>query len=160
MSFQGAMESVTDDQHKDILKVEVVDASWTFVYSNGYVVNLRGALTAWVRFLPFDPTRPPQAQLAGHGMMKIQQLQFDAERQEKYLALDAILGTRIPESPNLAVEGDDDRRYDDPRYIIANASIPVEPVNAFGIPQATMRCLEVRATLMCTLTLLLIQTAP
>ncbi len=29
------------------------------------------------------------------------------------------------------------------RIVIDRATIPVEPVNAFGIPQATMRCLEV-----------------
>jgi hypothetical protein len=38
---------------------------------------------------------------------------------------------------------DEDKKWEEPRQIIENGSIPGEPVNAFGIPQATMRCLEV-----------------
>ncbi|KAH8829934.1 LIM-domain binding protein-domain-containing protein [Flagelloscypha sp. PMI_526] len=34
---------------------------------------------------------------------------------------------------------------DDPHIVIENGSIPGEPVNAFGIPQPTMRCLEVKS---------------
>lgn len=39
---------------------------------------------------------------------------------------------------------EEEKRWDEPRVIIDRATIPGEPVNAFGIPQATMRCLEVR----------------
>jgi len=38
----------------------------------------------------------------------------------------------------------DDERWEEPRITYERAFIPAEPVNAFGIPQATMRCLEVR----------------
>ena len=37
----------------------------------------------------------------------------------------------------------DDERWEEPRITYERAFIPAEPVNAFGIPQATMRCLEV-----------------
>lgn len=49
-------------------------------------------------------------------------------------------------SPNGTVmhRVDDERLWEEPRVGIDQASIPGEPVNAFGIPQATMRCLEVR----------------
>ncbi|KAJ3743512.1 LIM-domain binding protein-domain-containing protein [Lentinula detonsa] len=33
-------------------------------------------------------------------------------------------------------------QWDEPRVLISQGFIPGEPVNAFGIPQATMRCLE------------------
>ncbi|KAH9956784.1 LIM-domain binding protein, partial [Russula dissimulans] len=39
----------------------------------------------------------------------------------------------------------DDERWEEPRITYERAFIPAEPVNAFGIPQATMRCLEVRS---------------
>jgi hypothetical protein len=39
----------------------------------------------------------------------------------------------------------DDERWEEHRITYERASIPTEPVNAFGIPQATMRCLEVRS---------------
>ncbi|KAK7471188.1 hypothetical protein VKT23_002598 [Stygiomarasmius scandens] len=40
------------------------------------------------------------------------------------------------------VGDDDDRKWEEPRVMIEKGFIPGEPVNAFGIPQATMRCLE------------------
>lgn len=33
-------------------------------------------------------------------------------------------------------------QWEEPRVLISQGFIPGEPVNAFGIPQATMRCLE------------------
>ena len=41
----------------------------------------------------------------------------------------------------------DDERWEEPRITYERATIPAEPVNAFGIPQATMRCLEVRVSI-------------
>lgn len=38
----------------------------------------------------------------------------------------------------------DEGGWEDHRITYERAYIPTEPVNAFGIPQATMRCLEVR----------------
>ncbi|KAF5390449.1 hypothetical protein D9757_005297 [Collybiopsis confluens] len=37
---------------------------------------------------------------------------------------------------------EDERKWEEPRVMIEKGFIPGEPVNAFGIPQATMRCLE------------------
>ncbi|KIP05816.1 hypothetical protein PHLGIDRAFT_107766, partial [Phlebiopsis gigantea 11061_1 CR5-6] len=142
LSLQGAYETKYDGYH-DILKIECHRASWTFQYSNGYIVNLRGAFTALIRIIPgmqeksiWLPSKHPGFS------MRIMSIAFDAETQEKSLLLDDILGHRKSDSPSLATEGDEERALNDPRIIIPNASIPVEPVNAFGIPQATMRCLE------------------
>ena len=90
--------------------------------------------------------------------LKVDRMQFDAMSHEKWLAFDAVLGERIPESPRItpspsapanapsapanAPSGEPDPN--EPRYIIEHAVMPAEPINAFGIPQATMRCLEVR----------------
>jgi hypothetical protein len=49
-----------------------------------------------------------------------------------------------PQPPPLQASQRDDERWEEPRITYERASIPAEPVNAFGIPQATMRCLEVR----------------
>jgi hypothetical protein len=96
-------------------------------------------------------------------MIKIDQLQFDATSHEKHIALDAISGPRVQMSPAMLearVGGggtigagggslsEEERRWEEPRVTIERANMPGEPVNAFGIPQATMRCLEV-----CQLTL-------
>jgi hypothetical protein len=45
--------------------------------------------------------------------------------------------------PPLQAGQRDDERWEEPRITYDRATIPAEPVNAFGIPQATMRCLEV-----------------
>lgn len=48
-----------------------------------------------------------------------------------------------PTQPPPAQTGQrDDERWEEPRITYDRAFIPAEPVNAFGIPQATMRCLE------------------
>ena len=65
-----------------------------------------------------------------------------------------LFRSRIPESPRIApsphmpsasngAPSEDPNRAEEPRYLIERAIIPTEPINAFGIPQATMRCLEV-----------------
>ena len=51
LSLQGAYETKYDG-YQDILKIECIRASWTFQYSNGYIVNLRGAFTALIRIIP------------------------------------------------------------------------------------------------------------
>ena len=88
--------------------------------------------------------------------LKVDRMQFDAFWHDKLLTYESILGERIPESPRVApspaagagvngVGGElDHGRLEEPRYSIERAIIPTEPINAFGIPQATMRCLEVR----------------
>lgn len=147
LSLDGARERLMGQGHAI---VECVHAVWTYKYHNGYTVTLRGPMTAHILVSPNSPSAPGQAQPPGY-QLKFDQLQFDANYHDKLLSLDAIM--RVPDSPqqpgglplpNGAMQPqDDDRRYDEPRYMIEHASIPAEPVNAFGIPQATMRCLEV-----------------
>lgn len=127
--------------------IECVSAIWTFRYTNGYTVHLRGPLTAHVLV-----TAIGNSQYA----LKFDELQFDANVHDKFIALDAIQGSRLMETPkirNISTPSpgtssqaqqqiDEDRRWEEPRLIISHGAIPGEPVNAFGIPQATMRCLE------------------
>lgn len=49
-----------------------------------------------------------------------------------------------PQPPPTQVGQRDDGGWEEHRITYERAYIPTEPVNAFGIPQATMRCLEVR----------------
>ena len=49
-----------------------------------------------------------------------------------------------PQPPAPQAGQRDDGGWEDHRITYERAYIPTEPVNAFGIPQATMRCLEVR----------------
>ncbi|KAG9317073.1 LIM-domain binding protein-domain-containing protein [Chiua virens] len=113
-----------------------------------------GPLTVHVFIVPLtSPTQPQQPPYT----LKFDQLQFDAHTHEKSISLDGISGQRTSEapktpgvrnaptpSPNGASIGlrEEDRQWDEPRVLIDHASMPGEPVNAFGIPQATMRCLE------------------
>ena len=88
-------------------------------------------------------------------------IRFDAYEHEKSLSIDAIIGHREPTltprirnvntpgaTPNMAHAEDSrssSQAQDEYRIVIEKANIPTEPVNAFGIPQATMRCLEVES---------------
>jgi hypothetical protein len=58
-----------------------------------------------------------------------------------------------PQPPPRQVSQRDDERWEEPRITFERATIPAEPVNAFGIPQATMRCLEVRVPILSFLSL-------
>jgi hypothetical protein len=139
-----------------------VTAAWTYKYTNGYTVTLRGPLTAHVILVPNTargqgaPTQPSQPY-----SLKFENLEFGANFHDKSISLESILGQRNSESstpktphtrnaPTPTANGitqltsEDDKKWEEPRVIIDRASIPGEPVNAFGIPQATMRCLEVR----------------
>lgn len=153
LSLDGARERLIAQHHA---VVECVSAVWTYKYNNGYTVTLRGPLTVHVIIVPLtSPAQPQQPPFT----LRFNQLQFDAHTHEKFISLDGIAGQRTVEtpktprsrnaptpSPNGASVGqrEEDRQWDDPRILIDHASIPGEPVNAFGIPQATMRCLEVR----------------
>ncbi|KAG5732265.1 hypothetical protein E4T56_gene11460 [Termitomyces sp. T112] len=53
---------------------------------------------------------------------------------------------------------DEDRKWEEPRVTIEMASIPGEPVNSFGIPQATMRCLELAESVSAMTDLILFST--
>ncbi|KAF8554087.1 hypothetical protein OG21DRAFT_1509322 [Imleria badia] len=151
LSLDGARERLLAQHHAI---VECVSAVWTYKYNNGYTVTLRGPLTVHVFIVPLTNHAQPQQTPY---TLKFEHLQFDAHTHEKFISLDGIAGQRAVEtprtprvrnaptpSPNGASVGqrEEDRQWDEPRILIDNASIPGEPVNAFGIPQATMRCLE------------------
>jgi len=158
LSLDGARERLFAAGHA---VVECMAAVWTYKYSNGYTVTLRGPLIAHVVVCPQNPpanASMPQATPQLPYSLKFENLQFDANWHDKYIALESIMGQRVMESPrtprirnaptptvngSIAQQRDDDKKWDEPRVVIDRASIPGEPVNAFGIPQATMRCLEV-----------------
>lgn len=166
-SLDGARERLLGQGHA---VVECVHAVWTFKYLNGYTVTLRGPMTAHILVTPHTP-QPSQSSSQGLSYsLKFDQLQFDANYFDKLVSVDAIIGNKVSDSPRTphlralppvgmngngagaAVNGrrpeDDPSRYEEPRYIYERASLPAEPVNAFGIPQATMRCLEVSVLLL------------
>ncbi|KAI6035644.1 LIM-domain binding protein-domain-containing protein [Pisolithus orientalis] len=154
LSLDGARERLVTQTHG---VVECVSAIWTYKYDNGYTVTLRGPLTVHILLLPV----PGSATQSFQCSLKIEHFQFDANLHEKFISLDAITGTRAIESPktprvrNNPTPGpngaplpgshrtEEDRQWEEPRVLIRDASLPGEPVNAFGIPQVTMRCLEV-----------------
>ncbi|EKM59536.1 uncharacterized protein PHACADRAFT_250104 [Phanerochaete carnosa HHB-10118-sp] len=143
-SLSGATELRVADNPM-VCKVEIPRAAWTFTYANGYTVTLKGPLTAHMRIHPgaFDYTRRQQLVQPGYAL-QFEHFQFDGEIIEKSLSLNILAPPRTSESPSSGtgqLENEDERR-DEPRNYIEHMFIPVEPVNAFGIPQATMRCLE------------------
>lgn len=154
LSLNGAQERPGDGHGQ--LVVECLDAVWTYRYTNGYSVALRGKLVAHLslRADPSPPESPPPP--LGSYSWKIESLDFNSTTHEKSLSIDAILGVRIePHTPLVRNLGTpvmtngtinaqrSPEKMDDLRITIDRASIPSEPVNLFGIPQATMRCLEV-----------------
>ncbi|KAG7096572.1 hypothetical protein E1B28_003992 [Marasmius oreades] len=163
LTLDGARERIYDYGHA---VVECVSAIWTYRFSNGYTVALKGPMTVHV---VLTAAQPPNAggnphQAGGHYYLKFENFEFEARSHEKYIALEAIIGLRSVESPKMARGGsgrhsvngmptsgsmdsvvdqqDEDKKWEEPRITIERGIIPGEPVNAFGIPQATMRCLE------------------
>jgi hypothetical protein len=158
LTLDGARERMYAQGHA---VVECVAAVWTYRYHNGYTVTLRGPLTAHVVITSPHPPGSAQAQTSPQYLLKFEDFQFDANFHDKYIALESVMGTRVMESPKTPrvhsrnaptptpngtasqQQLEDDKKWEEPRVTIERASIPGEPVNAFGIPQATMRCLEV-----------------
>ncbi|KAL4241490.1 hypothetical protein ABKN59_000053 [Abortiporus biennis] len=153
ISLDGARERLVTTGHG---VVECVHAVWTYRYTNGYTVTLRGPMTCHVVVIPNPPgPNHSPSQPVGY-TLKFDQLQFDANYHDKLISMDFIGGNRrsaSPMTPRLRTPNangnglirrpeDDDRRFEEPRLTIEGATFPPEPVNAFGIPQATMRCLE------------------
>lgn len=162
LSLDGARERLQTAGHAI---VECVGAVWTYRYTNGYTVTLRGPLTAHV---VATLKSPPGNNKDADVILKFDELQFDANFHDKFIALESVLGSRsienfpVPATPmmltapspssvgvghtTLALSArqqmEEERRWEEPRVLIDHASIPGEPINAFGIPQATMRCLE------------------
>lgn len=153
MNYQSGVESlniVTSglieerlEKSPAVIKVLVPSAQWIFKFSNGHTVVLRGPLVACVRIIPGYSA--PLEEPTGF-TLRFEHLQFDAEFHDKSFALDRLLASRLPESPSVAASENenDERRYEE-RILLGRVQIPSEPVNGFGIPQATMRCLEVRS---------------
>ncbi|KAH7924834.1 hypothetical protein BV22DRAFT_1066092 [Leucogyrophana mollusca] len=154
LSLDGARERLLSQTHA---VVECVTAVWTYKYANGYTVTLRGPLT--VHIIVVTPVSGGNAQPNQGYSLKFDNLEFNANTHDKYISLESIMGQRITESPKtphlrngptpspngtstIQQRADEDKQWDEPRIMIQDASIPGEPVNAFGIPQATMRCLE------------------
>ncbi|KAF7313412.1 hypothetical protein HMN09_00497100 [Mycena chlorophos] len=141
LTLDGARERLYGAGHAII---ECVSAIWTCRYHSGHVVTLRGPLVIHLMLC----TVAPGSAAAGAGAqytLKFDNFEFDAVSHDKYIALDAISGTRREDestTPGATGMPDDEKQWEEPRAVLENASIPGEPVNAFGIPQATMRCLE------------------
>jgi LIM-domain binding protein len=174
LSLDGARERVIG--HNQAV-VQCVSAMWTYRYHNGYTVTLRGPFTASV-CLTSNTTQngasAAQSALPSASMLKINHIQFDSNLYEKHVSVDVITGNRLDANktpqvrnaptPSPSVNGAavlpqpqlqppqtgqrDDERWEEPRITYERAFIPAEPVNAFGIPQATMRCLEVRSPML------------
>ena len=162
LSLDGARERPVSNNHAI---VECIQAVWSYKYTNGYTVTLRGPLTAHIFVIPHHLANGASAQASSTHpsyALKINSLVFDSNLYEKHISLDMIIGQRIepPKTPRLrnaqtqtmngggggggsgALKEED--KWDEPKILFERAMIPSEPVNAFGIPQATMRCLEVR----------------
>ena len=127
------------------LVLESSTASWTFRYTNGYVVTLKGQFIATLVSVGMNQT----------STLKFESITFDSKMHEKALRIEAIkgqrsepmhlpLGTRAESTSTMSSPSqDEEKQASDLVVVINQAQIPAEPVNAFGIPQATMRCLEV-----------------
>ncbi|KAI0069234.1 hypothetical protein BV25DRAFT_117355 [Artomyces pyxidatus] len=155
LSLDGARERLYA-QNQAV--VECTSAVWTYRYYNGYTVTLRGPFTAHVLVVPTPPANGAPAQSTSHPnySIKIYNIHFDSNLYEKHISVDVILGQRIdsPKTPRqrnaqtptlngvTPQQKAEEEKWEEPRIVFDRASIPSEPVNAFGIPQATMRCLE------------------
>ena len=157
IAIDGARESRLRD-NEDVIRLLTATARWTFQFQNGYTVVLRGPLTAHIRIqTPENGASYPFMDLNGF-TLRCEHLQFDGECHDKMVSLDRILCMRQPDSPSIESLSEheiEERKFDD-KYHLNGLQIPVEPVNGFGIPQATMRCLEVSLASSCMLSLMLI----
>lgn len=164
ISLDGARERFIPPNHT---LVECANAIWAYRYHSGYTVTLKGPFKASIQIVPHSPQPQPQTTPQQPApppptpfSMKFDLITFDANNYEKFLAVEEIKGTRVIEqarTPRLRNNGtpvstpsmtggtpkDEEKRMDEPRITMEKASFPAEPVNAFGVPQATMRCLEV-----------------
>jgi hypothetical protein len=167
LSLDGARERVVGPNQA---VVQCVSAMWTYRYRNGYTVTLRGPFTAHVVVTPNAtqngaPTQsvPKIDHIQFDSNLYEKHVAVDVivgnrlDANKTPLVRNAptpsptINGTGVPPVPSLQPQQPpplqagqrDDERWEEPRITYDRASIPAEPVNAFGIPQATMRCLEV-----------------
>ncbi|KAK7020839.1 hypothetical protein R3P38DRAFT_3358056 [Favolaschia claudopus] len=98
----------------------------------GHIVTLRGPLTAHLAICAAPPSQQPQGAPSGQACGGAE----NDSNPQPY----AIAGTlRTKDGAPLGVE---EKEWAEPSLMIESGSIPGELVNAFGIPRATMRCLE------------------
>lgn len=154
LSLDGAIERNTS---LTTAVVNCVAAVWTYKYFNGYTITLKGPLVANIVAVPLPSQDGVTMPLGVQYSLKLDSLTFDALLHEKSLSVESIIGHRqlqhamshgwdVPMQliGSLSMMRQEaDRVWDEPLISIEGAKIPEEPVNAFGIPQATMRCLEV-----------------
>ncbi len=154
LSLDGARER-TFARGPNHCVIECPLAIWTYRYNNGYTVTLKGPMTAHVvvsqpASATPDITAPFQG---GQRHLKFENLQFDADQHEKFISVDTVMNSRLSDSTSvrkeptpmingMQLQQDEGTKWEEPRILIERSLIPGEPVNAFGIPQATMRCLE------------------
>ncbi|EJD54103.1 hypothetical protein AURDEDRAFT_53428 [Auricularia subglabra TFB-10046 SS5] len=121
-------------------------ATWTCRYTTGYTVTLRGPISA-------------SMSMQADGVLRFDSVTFEAKHHEKHIIVDAI-GRGTPKgatpatlhsSPSNSNTTKTDDSLDtktgltpDDRTAVSDPNLPPDPVNGFGVPQATMRCLEVR----------------
>lgn len=168
LSLDGAREDAVGPNR---VIVRCVFAMWTYRYNNGYTVTLRGPFSADIVAIP-DPTQNgAPAQSAPHPTFKlmINRIHFESYLYEKRVSVDVMGGNRLDANqtpqvhsiptppptvngagvlplppPQLPPPQADQRNEERWEVHDDSAYIPAEPVNPFGIPSATMRCLEVR----------------
>lgn len=160
INLDGARERIGSPTHGI---VECVQAVWTYKYDDGWTIKLKGPMTAHVIVIPNTST-VPGGQATGSYTLKFDQIQFDAKNYERLLAIETFI-PKIPLSPpeqNTPLPEDEAHNNEEPRRVqvgekeywqLNSVTVPVSPINAFGIPQATMRCLEVcnsASALLCT----------
>jgi hypothetical protein len=166
ISFDGARESNISPMQAE---VHCDRAVWTYRYYNGYTITLRGELRAQLA-MPAPASGSSVHGAALFQGPKIEAIHFTSSSFERLIALDVISckgtpvlssvfpeqaikqGTphmRNPQTPQMnGVQVKEEESSPAPasevemRTFYEHASIPVDPVNAFGIPQMTMRCLE------------------
>ncbi|KZT38929.1 hypothetical protein SISSUDRAFT_985578 [Sistotremastrum suecicum HHB10207 ss-3] len=135
-------------------EISCKNATWTYKYYTGYTVALRGPLSATIYY---DTTSSKPRPL-------IKLLSFDANSYDKQISVSAIRSDAkpipsqrqgepsgqhdgTPEDRSQTPNNSNKNAVEDQCIHIEKATLPPEPVNAFGIPQVTMRCLEVHTLL-------------
>ncbi|KAJ8085981.1 hypothetical protein PM082_004800 [Marasmius tenuissimus] len=120
LTLDGARERLLDYGHAI---VECINAVWTYNFNNGYSVYLKGSMTVHV-VISTALHAADKLHLGGNYHLKFDRFEFEAQTHDKFVAL-----KRMPADTSSSGNDAMDRQDDD-------------PVNAFGIPQEVMRCLE------------------
>jgi hypothetical protein len=153
LSFSGAREHVVEPNYAI---VQCDSAMWTYQFYNGYIVTHHGPFAAHVFGIPDASQNGAPVESAPHSAfsLKIHHIQFDSDRYEMHYSADGIPGSwldvnKIPQVLNPPTSSQrDDERSEEPWIPYEYQPIPEKPVNNFGIPQATLRVLEVRTPIL------------